>query len=169
MTAPLRNQLVVSFESQCFPQPELGTRIFVYLITHDKTLIRCRMGPHQPLYEEVDAMLSYSLPPIQVDKLQDLKYLCIAELQKTLVKFKGLEILLLRNRAYTKHQDIYDQESFRKSGFLYSALQSPIQYCMVTASDIEISSLLNRNPLNHNKKSKIFFAIGLNLLIYHGH
>ena len=31
-----------------------------------------------------------------------------------------------------------DQEPFRKSGFLYSALQSPIQYCMVTASDIEI-------------------------------
>ena len=35
-----------------------------------------------------------------------------------------------------------------------------------TASDIEISSLLNRNPLKHSKKSKIFFAICLNLLIY---
>ena len=29
---------------------------------------------------------------------------------------------------------------------------SPIQYCVVTASDIEISSLLNRNPLKHSKK-----------------
>ena len=73
------------------------------------------------------------------------------------------------NRAYTKHQDIHDQESFRKSGFLYSALQSPIQYCVVPASDIEHSSLLNRNPLKHSKKLKIFFAIYLNLLIYYGH
>ena len=76
--------------------------------------------------------------------------------------------MLFTNRAYTKHQDIHDQESFRKSGFLYSALQSPIQYCVVTASDIEISSLLNRNLLNR-KKSKIFFTISLNLLIYYGH
>ena len=77
--------------------------------------------------------------------------------------------MLVTNRAYTKHQDIHDQESFRKSGFLYSALQSPIQYCVVTASDIEISSLLHQNPLKHRKKSKIFFAKGFNLLIYHGH
>ena len=77
---------------------------------------------------------------------------------ETLVKFKGLEIMLFTNRVYTKHQDIHDQESFRKSGFFYSALQSPIQYCVVTASDIEISSLLNRNPLKHSKTSKIFFA-----------
>ena len=77
--------------------------------------------------------------------------------------------MLFTNRAYTKHQDIHDQESFRKSGFLYSALQSPIQYCVVTASDIEISSLLNRNPLKHSKISKIFFAVDLNLLIYYGH
>ena len=80
--------------------------------------------------------------------------------------------MLFTNRAYTKHQDIHDQESFRKSGFLYSAIQSPIQSpiqnCVVTASDIEISSLLNRNPLKHSKKSKIFFAICLNLLIYYG-
>ena len=41
--------------------------------------------------------------------------------------------MLFTNRAYTKHQDIHDQESFRKSGFLYSALQSPIQHCVVTA------------------------------------
>ena len=75
-----------------------------------------------------------------------------AELQKTLVKFKGLEIMLFTNRAYTKHQDIHDQQSFRESGFLYSALQSPIQYCVVTASDIEISSLLNRNLLRRRKK-----------------
>ena len=34
----------VSLESQCFPQPELGTQIFVYLINSDKTLIRCRIG-----------------------------------------------------------------------------------------------------------------------------
>ena len=72
------------------------------------------------------------------------------ELKKALVKFKGLEIMLFTNRAYTKHEDIHDQESFRKSGFLYSALQNPIQYCVVTASDIEISSLLNRNPLKHS-------------------
>ena len=39
---------------------------------------------------------------------------------------------------------------------------------MATASDIEISSLLNRNPLKYSKKSKIFFATGLNLLIYYG-
>ena len=77
--------------------------------------------------------------------------------------------MLFTDRAYTKDRDIHDQESFRTSVFLYSALQSPIQYCVVTASDIEISSLLNRNPLKHSKKSKIFLAIGLNLLIYYGH
>ena len=33
--------------------------------------------------------------------------------------------MLFTNRAYTK-QDIHDHESFRKSGFLYSALHSPI-------------------------------------------
>ena len=87
---------------------------------------------------------------------------------ETLVKFKGLEIMLFTNRVYTKHQDIHDQEIFF-SGFFYSALQSPIQYCVVTASDIEISSLLNRNPLKHSKTSKIFFAIGLNLLIFYDH
>ena len=73
--------------------------------------------------------------------------------------------MFFTNRTYTKHQDIHDQESFRKSGFLYSAFQSPIQFCLVTASDIEISSLLNRNRLKDNKKSKIFFAICLNLKI----
>ena len=26
--------------------------------------------------------------------------------------------MLFTNRAYTKHQDIHDQESFRKSGFI---------------------------------------------------
>ena len=77
--------------------------------------------------------------------------------------------MLFTNRAYTKHQDIHDQESFGKSGFLYSALQSPIQFFLVMASDIKISSLLNQNPLKDSKKSKIFFAIGLNLLIYYGH
>ena len=77
--------------------------------------------------------------------------------------------MLFTNRGYTKHQDIHDQESFRKSGLLYSALQSPIQNCVVTASDIEISSLLNRNALKHCKKSKIFFAICLKLLIYYAH
>ena len=66
-------------------------------------------------------------------------------------KFQSLEIMLLTYRAYTKYQDIHDQESFRKSGFLYSALQSPNQNCVVTASDIEISSLLNRNPLQQQK------------------
>ena len=77
--------------------------------------------------------------------------------------------MLVTNRSYTKHQDIHDQESFRESEFLYCALQSPVQYCGVTASDIEISTLLHQNPSKNRKKSKIFFAIGLNLLIYHGH
>ena len=76
--------------------------------------------------------------------------------------------MLFTNRAYTKHQDIHDQESFRKSGLLYSAFQSPIQYCVVTASVTEIFGLLNRNPFKRSKKSKIFFAICLNLLIYNG-
>ena len=67
--------------------------------------------------------------------------------------------MLFTNGAYRQHQDIHDQESFRKSGFPYSALQSPIQYCVVTASDIEISSLLNRNPLKHSKKSKLFLQL----------
>ena len=97
--------------------------------------------------------------------------------------------MLFTNTAYTKDQDIHDQESLKKSGFLYSALESPIQHCVVTAvtfvarrspkgkhwftevkpcwtglisgcvtkstaSDIEISSLLNRNPLKHSKKLK---------------
>ena len=48
-------------------------------------------------------------------------YLLRAELQKTLVKFKGLETMLFKNRAYTKHQDIHDQKFFRKSGLLYFA------------------------------------------------
>ena len=77
--------------------------------------------------------------------------------------------MLFANRAFTKHQDIDDQESFRKSGFLYSALKSAIQFCLVMASDIKISSLLNRNPLKDRKKSKIFFEICLNLLIHYGH
>ena len=86
-----------------------------------------------------------------------------------LVKFKGVEIMLFTNRVYTKRQDIHDQESFRKSGLRYSAFQSPIEYCVVSTSDIKMSSLLNRNPLKHCKKSKIFFAISFNLLIYYGH
>ena len=66
--------------------------------------------------------------------------------------------MLFTNRDYTKHQDIHDQEFFRKSGFLYSALivQSNflciLNVWLVTASEIEISCFLNRN-----KKSKIFF------------
>ena len=66
--------------------------------------------------------------------------------------------MLFTNRAYTKHQDIHDQESFGKSGLLYSAFQSPIQYCVVTASDTEISSLLNRNPLKTQQKIKDFLC-----------
>ena len=77
--------------------------------------------------------------------------------------------MLFTNRAYTKHQDIHDHKSFWKSGFLYSPLKSPIQYCVVMASNIEISSLLNRNPLKRSKKLKIFFAMCLNLLTYYGH
>ena len=64
--------------------------------------------------------------------------------------------MLFTNRAYTKHQDNHDQESFSKSGFRYSALQSPIQCCVVTASDIEISILLNRNPLKNTAKNQRF-------------
>ena len=79
-------------------------------------------------------------------------------------KFKGLEIMLFTNTAYTKQR----YPSFGKLGFLYSALQSSID-SVVTASDIEISSLLNLNPLKHSKKSKIFLAIDLNLLIFYGH
>ena len=82
-------------------------------------------------------------------------------------EFKGLGIMLLINRAYAKHQGIHDQVSFRKSGFLYSALQSPIHFSLVTASDIENSSLLNQK--HSKKKLKIFFAICLNLLIYYDH
>ena len=101
--------------------------------------------------------------------------------------------MLFTNAAYTKDQDIHDPESFRKSGFLYSALESPIQHCMVTAvtfvvrrspkekhrftevkpcwtglisgwvtkstaSDNDISSLLNRNPLKHSIKLKNFLC-----------
>ena len=66
--------------------------------------------------------------------------------------------MLFTNRAYTKHQDIHDQESFWKSGFLYSALNSPIQYCVVMASDIEISRLLHRNPLKRREKIKDFLC-----------
>ena len=111
--------------------------------------------------------------------------------------------MLFTNRAYTKHQDIHDKESLRKSGFLtpHSRVQSNIVWSQLsrlwygyhqrentgsrlftevkpywtglisgwvtksTASNIEISSLFNRNPLKHSKKSKIFFAICLNLLI----
>ena len=62
--------------------------------------------------------------------------------------------MLFTNRAYTKHQDIHNQESFRKSGLLYSAFQSPIQNYVVTASDTEISSLLNRNPLKRSKNQR---------------
>ena len=82
-------------------------------------------------------------------------YKLSAELQKTLVKFKGLEIMLFAYRAYTKHQYIHVQESSKKSGFLYSALQRPVQHCVVTASDVKI--LLNRNPLKRSKELKIFF------------
>ena len=42
-------------------------------------------------------------------------YILLGQLQKTLVKFKGQAILLFTNRAYTKHQDIHDQESLRMS------------------------------------------------------
>ena len=38
-------------------------------------------------------------------------------------KFQKRCVMLFTNRAYTKHQDIHDQESFGKSGFLYSALR----------------------------------------------
>ena len=78
-------------------------------------------------------------------------YVLPAELQKTLVRSKGLGIMLLTNRAYTKHHDIHDHEPFRKSRLLDSALQNPIQFLsaylimeLVTASEIEISSLLSK-------------------------
>ena len=66
MTAPLGGQ--VFLESQCFPQPEHGTHIFVYLISRDKILTRSRMGLNEPLYEEFDVMLIFRYflfsPPI---------------------------------------------------------------------------------------------------------
>ena len=68
-------------------------------------------------------------------------------LQKTLVKFKGQERMFLTNRAYTKHQDIHDQESFRKSGILYSALQSPIQHCVVTAVTFVVRITNGKTPV----------------------
>ena len=53
--------------------------------------------------------------------------------QENIGKVQRTGIMLFTNRAYTKHQDIHDQESVRRSGFLYSALQSPIRHCVVTA------------------------------------
>ena len=41
-------------------------------------------------------------------------YVLPAERQKTLAEFKELEIILFTNKAYTKHQDIHDQESFKE-------------------------------------------------------
>ena len=54
---------------------------------------------------------------------------------------------------------MHDQESFMKSGFLYSALQSPIQYCVVTASDIEISSLLKVKSKSFETQQKIKYFL----------
>ena len=76
-------------------------------------------------------------------------YILPAEPQKTLVEFKGLEIMLFTYRAYTKHQDIHDQESLKRSAFLYSALQSSIQYCVVTACDIRVSPWEHQAGLLH--------------------
>ena len=154
----------VSLESQCFPRPELGTHIFVYLLNRDQTHVaewvltsHCTKSLMQCLFFDI----SCSPPPIRSINYRFWN-ICV-------YITRGLEIMLFKNRAYTKHQDIHDGESFRKSWFLYSALKRPIQYCMVTASDIEISSLLNRNPLKDSRKLKIFLAICLNLLIYYGH
>ena len=54
----------------------------------------------------------------------------------------------------------------RDSFIPHSRVKSNI---VVTDSAIEISSLLNRDPLKHSKKSEIFFATSLNLLINYGH
>ena len=55
--------------------------------------------------------------------------------------------MLFTNRACTKHQDIHDQESFRKLEFRYSRTpeSNPILSVYLTPSEIEISGLLNRN------------------------
>ena len=63
-----------------------------------------------------------------------------------------LQIELLRNIKISMIQN------------LLGSRDSFIPHSRVTASEIEISRLLNGN-----KKSNIFFAIGLNLLIYFGH
>ena len=59
--------------------------------------------------------------------------------------------MLFTNTAYTKDQDIHDQESFRKSGFLYSALESPIQHCMVTA----VTFVVRRSPKGKHRFTEV--------------
>ena len=66
--------------------------------------------------------------------------------------------MLFTNRAYTKHQDIHDQESFRKSGLLYSAFQSPIHIAWSRPPILKSLDLLNRNPFKGSKKIKDFLC-----------
>ena len=63
--------------------------------------------------------------------------------------------MLFTNRVYTKHQDIHDQEFLgSRDSFIP---HSRVQFNIVCSQPpiIEISSLLDRNPLKHNNKSKI--------------
>ena len=84
-------------------------------------------------------------------------HILLGQLQKTLVKFIGQAIMLFANRVYTKHQDIHDQESLRKSGYPNSALQSPIEI-LRGQGPIFIKS----KSFKTQQKIKYFFAIGLN-------
>ena len=72
--------------------------------------------------------------------------------------------MLFTIRAYSK-QNIKNLLGSRDSFIPHSRVQSNVVSAWTQLSGwIEISSLLNRN-----KKSKIFFALGLNLSIYYGH
>ena len=73
---------------------------------------------------------------------------------ETLVKFKGQEIMLFTNRTYTKHQDIHDQESFRKSdSFIpHSRVQSNIVWS-------RLSRLWCGNHQRENTGSRLFTEI----------
>ena len=112
-----------SLESQSFPRPEPGTHIFLYLINRDKTHIvewvltsHCTKTLMQCLFFRHFLVLFLQFRLIGSLGSEIFVYISLGQLQKTLLKFKGPAIMLFTNRAYTKHQDVHDQESFRKSG-----------------------------------------------------
>ena len=75
--------------------------------------------------------------------------------------------MLFTSRDYTEISMIKTLLGHRDSFIPHSR----VQYNFVWSRPpiCEISTLLNRNPLKASKKSKIFFAICLNLLIHSGH